>query len=76
MEGRKRVGTIYTVAIDRDDSGHYVDGGTPEPLVGGSKPTWSPDDSRLAIDGIKLVDVESRATTSLNKGAVMAAWKR
>ncbi len=42
--------------------------GAPIQLAGGSFPTWSPDDSKVAYQGINVVDVATGIITSLSKG--------
>jgi len=73
----KMVYGVYTIALQHDAStGHYSAEGPATYEIDGSQPSWSPDDSQLAMDGITVFDIAtSGGTTSLARGT-MADWKR
>jgi hypothetical protein len=66
---------VDTVRLARDLQGNYVSTGTPGFAASGCNSTWSPNDARLAVNGITVVDLLTGLTQSLARG-VKPDWRR
>jgi hypothetical protein len=66
---------VDTIRLARDVSGNYIPGGSPGSLTGGCSPSWSPNDARIAVDGIRVYDLLTGSTESLPNGS-KPDWRR
>jgi hypothetical protein len=64
-----------TIRLVRDVDGNFVGGGSSGFVTDGCWPSWSPTDARLAVNGIKVVDLLTGSTQSLATG-VGPDWRR
>jgi hypothetical protein len=71
----KIVQEIDTIRLARDAIGNYLPGGAPGFVTNGCAPSWSPNDARLAVNGIKVFDLLTGLTQSLASGAG-PDWRR
>lgn len=71
----KIVQEIDTIRLARDANGNYLPGGAPGFVTNGCAPSWSPNDARLAVNGIKVFDLLTGSTQSLASGAG-PDWRR
>jgi len=70
---------VYIIDLEIDTDGNFVRAGESLLLTGSNFPTWSPDDTRLAMtDGgyVQIVDAETGSSENVVRGDFMVDWRR
>jgi len=67
--------SVYTLALQKDASGHYSAAGLPMWAFDGRRQSWSPDDTRLLTDGVTVYELHTGETTRLARGE-KPDWRR